>query len=102
IELADINPSATGIRERALNQAARELFLAQSSDCAFLMTVGTANTYAQKRTKDHIHRFLTLNDQLRRSAIDETFLNEIERRDNIFPHLDYRVFRTAQREVAFA
>jgi 1,4-alpha-glucan branching enzyme len=100
IDLAERFPSASGVRERALNQAARELYLAQSSDWAFLMTVGTATTYAQKRTRDHIHRFLTLNDQIRRDSIDEAFLGEIERRDTIFPHLDYRVFRTAQRDMA--
>jgi 1,4-alpha-glucan branching enzyme len=64
------------------------------------MTVGTATSYAQKRTRDHLHRFLTMNDQIRRGAIDEMFLGEIERRDTIFPHLDYRIFRnTQQRDV---
>jgi 1,4-alpha-glucan branching enzyme len=98
IELAEQNPSANGQKERALNQAARELYLAQSSDWAFLMTVGTATTYAQKRTLDHLNRFLALNDQIRRHAVDEAFLSEIERRDTIFPQLDYRVFRNTQRE----
>ena len=65
IELAEQNPSSTGLRERALNQAARELYLAQSSDWAFLMTVGTASSYATKRTRDHLHRFLSLNEQIR-------------------------------------
>jgi 1,4-alpha-glucan branching enzyme len=102
IELAERFPAASGLQERALNQTARELYLAQSSDWAFLMTVGTAHTYACKRTRDHLQRFLCLNDQLRRGTIDETYLAEIERRDNIFPHLDYRVFRTAQREATVA
>ena len=96
IELAEQNPSASGLSERALNQAARELYLAQSSDWAFLMTVGTAMSYAQKRTRDHLHRFLTLNDQIRRGQIDEAFLSETERRDTIFPQLDYRIFRNTQ------
>ena len=99
IELAEQNPSAAGLKERALNQAARELYLAQSSDWAFLMTVGTAISYARKRTHDHLHRFLTLNDQIRRGSIDDAFLAEIERRDSIFPHLDYRVFRASQRDT---
>ena len=73
IELAEQNPSATGLRERALNQTARELYLAQSSDWPFLMTVGTATTYATKRTRDHLHRFFTLQEQIRRGAIDESF-----------------------------
>ena len=42
IDLAERFPGASGLLERALNQAARELYLAQSSDWAFLMTVGLA------------------------------------------------------------
>jgi 1,4-alpha-glucan branching enzyme len=102
IELAQKYPSATGMRERALNQAARELYLAQSSDWAFLMSVGTAMHYAQKRTRDHLSRFIALNDQIRRDTIDESFLSEVERRDTIFPQLDYRVFRTTQRDFVSA
>jgi 1,4-alpha-glucan branching enzyme len=102
IELAEKHPSASGIQERALNQAARELYLAQSSDWAFLMSVGTATHYAQKRTKDHLHRFLALTGQIQRGNIDEIFLGEVERRDTIFPQLDYRVFRAARRDYVLA
>src|SRR4029077_4437553 len=73
IELAEQNPSASGQKERALNQAARELYLAQSSDWAVLRTVWTASTYATKRTSDHLNRFLNFNHQIRRNAIDEGF-----------------------------
>ena len=45
---------------RALNQAARELLLAQSSDWAFIMKTGTTVEYAKKRTRDHIARFTYL------------------------------------------
>jgi len=98
MELAEKHHGAHGIRERALNQAARELYLAQSSDWAFLMTVGTATSYAQKRTRDHLHRFTALYEQIQRDQIDEWFLSDVERRDTIFPQLDYRVFRAHQRE----
>ncbi len=92
IELARKHPSAHGVQERALNQAARELYLAQSSDWAFLMTVGTATSYANKRTRDHLSRFQTLYDQIQCHSVDEGFLAEVERRDTIFPHIDYRIF----------
>ncbi|MFQ5599903.1 MAG: glycoside hydrolase family 57 protein, partial [Candidatus Krumholzibacteriia bacterium] len=39
-ELASAHPDASGVLERALNQAARELLLAQSSDWAFIMKTG--------------------------------------------------------------
>ena len=33
-----------------------------------------------------------LYEQIRNNDIDEPWLNEIERRHNIFPHIDYRVY----------
>ena len=82
----------TPLQERALRQLARELLLAQSSDWAFLMKTGTAQIYASKRTRDHILRFTRLYDQLRGRNIDEKFLENCEWRDNIFPHVDWRLY----------
>ena len=78
------------LMERALQQLARELLLAQSSDWAFLMKTGTAGAYASKRTKDHVLRFTRLYDQLRGRNIDEKFLDNCEWRDNIFPNVQWR------------
>ena len=80
------------LNTRVLNQMARELLLAQSSDWAFIMKTGTFVDYAVKRTKDHIRRFLVLHDQLRRSEIDLNMLGEIERRDSVFENIDYRIY----------
>ena len=49
--------SPSGLQRRALNQAARELLLAQSTDWAFIMKTGTMVEYAKKRTRDHVARF---------------------------------------------
>jgi len=91
-ELANRFPKAEGIQRRALNQCARELLLAQSSDWAFLMTMGTAMQYSTKRTKEHIQRFLALYDQINTNAVNEDYLRGLEWRDNIFPELDYSVY----------
>ncbi|OGS20701.1 MAG: glycoside hydrolase [Elusimicrobia bacterium RIFOXYA2_FULL_39_19] len=80
------------LKIRTLNQLARELLLAQSSDWAFIMTTGTMVEYAQKRTKDHIVRFNTLYDQLNNNTINEGFLGEIEWKDNIFPNIDFKAY----------
>ncbi|NPV54000.1 MAG: DUF1957 domain-containing protein [Firmicutes bacterium] len=93
-ELARAYPSAGGVLRRALNQAARELLLAQSSDWAFIMKTGTMTQYAIKRTKDHIGRFTRLYENIRRNSIDEAWLGDIEYKDNIFPDIDYRVYFT--------
>ena len=77
---------------RALNQAARELMLAQSSDWAFIMKTGTMVDYARDRTRVHLLNFNHLYEQLKRGEIDEGWLGEVERRHNLFPNLDYRVY----------
>jgi 1,4-alpha-glucan branching enzyme len=93
-ELARRFPNADGIQRRALAQAGREVMLAQSSDWAFIMKTGTTVTYANKRTVDHISRFTSLYEGLVTDKIDERLLAEMERRDNLFPDLDYRTYAT--------
>jgi len=78
--------------ERALNQAARELLLAQSSDWAFIMNAGTTVEYAHKRTQEHLDRFHVLRQAIDRGEINSEYLSRIEQADNLFPHLDYRVY----------
>ncbi len=64
--------------KRVLKQMERELLLAQSSDWAFLITMGTAKEYATKREKEHINNFLKLEKQLREGNINEKFLKWLE------------------------
>lgn len=78
---------------RALNQAGREVLLAQSSDWAFIMKAGTMVSYATSRTQVHIQRFFKLQSQIISGKINENFLTELEQKDNIFPDFDYKVFR---------
>jgi 1,4-alpha-glucan branching enzyme len=73
---------------RACNQAARELLLAESSDWPFILKTGTMAPYADKRVKQHIGRFTKLYDDICASTIDETWLSEVESRDNIFADMD--------------
>lgn len=95
VELAKRYSGKNGnlLRERALNQAARELLLAQSSDWAFIMKSGTTVEYAQKRTKEHLSRFTKLYDDIRNETIDPTWLADAESKDNIFPDIDYHVYQ---------
>jgi len=93
VEMTVKFPEADGVLRRALNQSVRELLLAQSSDWAFLMTVGTAKTYSTKRTAQHIQRFMALYDQIMSNSINAEYLAELESRDNIFPDVDYRIYK---------
>ncbi len=90
-ELAKAYPSTNGILKRALNQALRELLLAQSSDWAFILATGTHVSYAQKRTKEHLLRFTRLYEDIKANSVDESWLSDIEYKDNIFPEIDYKV-----------
>ncbi len=92
VELSRRFPEAEGLLKRALNQAGRELMLAQSSDWAFIMKTASHVDYAVRRTKDHLLRFTKLYDDILGNRIDEQWLGDIEYRDNLFPELDYRVY----------
>ena len=93
VELAEKFPNAEGLLLRALNQAARELLLAQSSDWAFIITTGTMVQYAIKRFRDHIHRFTKIYEMVNAEDIDDVWLAEVESRDTIFQEIDYSVYR---------
>ncbi len=86
------------VLRRALNQLARELLLAQSSDWAFILKTGTAVKYATERLKSHLARFQQLARSIAAltepgsSPLDVSLLAELERRDNIFPDVDFRLY----------
>ncbi len=67
--------------------------LAQSSDWAFILKTGTMVDYAIRRTKEHVLRFHRLHDQIRAGMVDAAWLASVESRDNLFPEIDYRVYR---------
>ena len=85
--------SGGDVKERVLNQMARELLLAQSSDWAFMMKTGAFNEYASKRTVTHLERFHLLSSYLEREFCNIEVLEDIERKDNIFPELHYSVYK---------
>lgn len=92
-ELVRKYPQAEGLTLRALNQAARELLLAEASDWPFILRSGTSPDYAKQRVKDHLLRFIALHEQLTTTRVDETWLSEIESKDNIFPTVNYQYWQ---------
>ncbi|MEZ5428836.1 MAG: 1,4-alpha-glucan branching protein domain-containing protein [Pyrinomonadaceae bacterium] len=93
-ELADYYHHPNEIEWRILNQLARELLLAQSSDWAFQIYQGTTVQYSSRRFQSHIHRFNLLAKMIDTKEFNHDLLAEIERRDNIFAEIDYRVYRS--------
>lgn len=91
-ELAEKYESADGLLKRALDQMARELLLAESSDWAFMMKTGTSTEYAVRRTREHLVAFLRLYESVRKGTIDEVRVGELENKNCIFPNVNYRVY----------
>ena len=90
--VASINLNASGSLRRALNQAARELLLAQSSDWAFMMNTGNADEFARSKFTEHIENFFGLHEGISSGVINTTYLRRLENKDSIFPDIDFRIF----------
>ena len=93
IRLADLKHTSGKLVLRALNQASRELLLAQSSDWAFMMKAGRYAPYAEQRIKIHLNRFYQLADSIRTNRVSEAYLSDLEERDNLFRKMDYQTFK---------
>ena len=92
-ELAERFPDDTGLKERALNQAAREILLAQSSDWPAQLYKQDSTEYARTQAENSLRNFTTIYEALGSNYISTEWLTTLERRHNIFPNINYRVFR---------
>jgi len=110
VEAEEFETRNSTLETRLLAQAARELLLAESSDWAFQIYQGTTVQYSTRRFESHTQRFNMLAEMLEalqkpareqgRNAAAKPVLStdqldllaEIERRDNIFPEIDWRVY----------
>src|SRR5262249_11780488 len=73
-DLAARHSSGTGMLAHALNQAARELLLAQASDWAFMINSGNMADYATTRFNRHLERFHKLEEQIDCAAVNADWL----------------------------
>lgn len=92
IAMAGRHNRTRGLMKRALNQAARELLLAQSSDWAFMMKTGNAEQFAGDTVRKHLGNFLRLHGQIVTGRIRREELLRLEARNNIFPDIDFRYY----------
>jgi len=92
-ELAERFPDDGGLKERALNQAARELLLAQSSDWALIMNRRSSPDYARRRVEEGIMNFTSIYESLGGNYISTEWLTNLERSHKLFPTINYRIFR---------
>lgn len=92
LQLTQTHRQADDLLRRALNQAARELLLAQSSDWAFILSTNTMADYARRRVTGHLEHFQALKGMIDAGTIDIDYLTRLEKRNNLFPDIDYRVY----------
>jgi len=93
VEIAERFPDNTGLKERALNQAAREILLVLASDWPKMLYKQESATYARGRIESSLRNFTTIYEALGSNYISTDWLTKLERRHNIFPNINYRVFR---------
>jgi len=86
------NIHARGLLKRALNQALRELLLAQSSDWPFMMKTGNAAAFAENKFREHLKNFLDLHREISSGRIEKTNLLRLEQKNNLFKDADFRVY----------
>ncbi len=92
ITVASNNKQSSNLETRVLNQAARELLLAQSSDWQFIITTETTVKYATRRVKNHLENFNRLLKDLENKTIELKWLENLEEENSIFADLDYRIY----------
>lgn len=92
VEKTHDDHEARPLLRRGLQQAARELMLAQSSDWAFIMDGQTVVDYAVRRTHDHLTCFRELVEQIEAGTIDPERLAAREQAYPLFPDLDLRYY----------
>ncbi|HOW89336.1 MAG TPA: DUF1957 domain-containing protein, partial [Elusimicrobiales bacterium] len=91
------NQDLTGLTLRALNQAAREVLLAQSSDWPFLMYIGSHSRYASERVDEHSSNAARLLTEVLEKRVDEKALSELEKKNSLFQRMDFRLFASVSR-----
>ena len=92
IDLAERFPDDSGLKERSLNMASRELLLAQSMDWFFMMNEGEQSEYARQRFEESVRAFTVVYESLGSNFISTEWLTNTEKRHTLFAEINYRVF----------
>jgi len=93
VEIAERFPDSSGLKERALNQASREILLVLASDWAKMLYKQEFADYAHSRIESSLRNFTTIYEALGSNYISTEWLTQLEKKHNVFPNINYRVFR---------
>lgn len=92
VDLANRFSSDSGLKERCLNLAAKQLLIAQSSDWPRMMHASVNADYAETVFKSLILGFSTVYDSLGSNCISTEWLTRTEKYIPLFPWINYRIF----------
>ena len=91
-ELAERFGDQVSLKQRFLNQAAREVLLSMASDWSFMMYNKSSSEYARKRVIDHLSNFNVVYSNMCKNAVNTEWLVKAEKRNLIFADIDYNIF----------
>lgn len=83
---------AEGLLQRALNQALRELLIAQASDWPFMIQMDSAGRFAETKFREHINNFFMLCRDIQRETIRKTAVESLEKKTCTFRDIDFRIY----------
>ena len=89
LKMTKIGHQRDDFKRRLINQAVRELMLAQSSDWPTLLSNDLDSRRARKEVRRRLVSFHKLFDDFREGRVDEDGLRKLEERCPIFPDLNY-------------
>ncbi|MCR5762255.1 MAG: DUF1957 domain-containing protein [Treponema sp.] len=92
VDLTERFPSETGIKARLLNLAARQVLIAESNDWGKMIHEGRLPEFAMETFKDCILNFTAIFDSLASNTVSTEWLCNLEKKDPIFPWINYKVF----------
>lgn len=92
VEAAEVSRRPSPSARQRLDQAARELLLAQSSDFPFILRAGTLVAYARGRVQGHLQRFWALLAAALGGVEESASVRAAFAEDVLFPGLSFRVF----------
>ena len=96
IEMTERFSNDTGLKERTLNQAARELLFAQSTDWSKALNPQFQSRinrdHAEQELKGALRNFTTIYEALGSSHISTEWLTALEKKHSFLPYINHRVF----------
>lgn len=92
VQLVERFPKETGLKERVLNTAARELLLAQAVDWPVMMHHKLFPDYAEAQFKKSIKAFTNVYDSLGSTSVSTEWLTNMEQEHPLFPWINYQIF----------